>query len=268
MYSPSPETIVLHRSDFLRLLDFALNNAPLRDYCVIRLPSKCGLRPGEARLLRWSQVDFDSLTLNVEDSKKHEQLPVPIDPLSCDFLRQLRMESTSEWVFTQSRRCSTWKQWSHMPLSYDMLDKIVKRCGRAAGCTSWRKMNMYLLRHFFAANWAYPGDGKVSGNLHALSKILRHKSLAYTQIYLSRLVFYEDIQQEYNRLQSGPFAGTQAGGSDFFARWCSTCAHEGVCRFMDQALTSSWAEGCHFFSPKTVKEEMQNRNERNAVSTD
>jgi integrase len=182
MYSPSPETIVLHRSDFLRLLDFALNNAPLRDYCVIRLPSKCGLRPGEARLLRWSQVDFDSLTLNVEDSKKHEQLPVPIDPLSCDFLRQLRMESTSEWVFTQSRRCSTWKQWSHMPLSYDMLDKIVKRCGRAAGCTSWRKMNMYLLRHFFAANWAYPGDGKVSGNLHALSKILRHKSLAYTQI--------------------------------------------------------------------------------------
>lgn len=33
---------------------------------------------------------------------------------------------------------------------------------------------------------------------------MRHKSLAYTQIYLSRLIFYEDIKREMQRLQALP----------------------------------------------------------------
>jgi integrase len=268
MFMPNQEIIELRRADFLRLHDYALNNASLRDFCIIRVPMKCGLRPGEVRCLRWKQVDFSGLTLNVVDSKKYETFPVPMDPLTADYLGHLKQKLKSNWVFPHDPESHAWKHWTTC-LSYDAFDKIVKKWARLAGCQSWQRMNLYLLRHFFAANWAYPADGKRPGNLHALSKILRHKSLAYTQVYLSRLVFYEDLQAEYNRLQTGPFVqgsnsslSATACGNEFFDRWCRICDHQPTCRWIDQAMASPWAEGCRFFKQKTFeKEEMEHNRE-------
>lgn len=262
LFLQTSETIILRRADFLRLHDWALNNAPLRDFCIIRVPSRCGLRPGEVQQLRWSQIDFDHLTMNVVDSKNGKTYPIPMDPVTADYLHQLRREIGSDWVFPHDPRSNAWKHYTTY-LTYDGLDKIIKKSARRAGCQAWQKMNLYLLRHFFAANWAYPLDGKSPGNLHALSKILRHKSLAYTQVYLSRLVFYEDIQSEYNRRQTGPFsqreeskAETPICGNEFFDKNCRICEHQPTCRFIDQAMTSPWALSCRYFSPKLVSENM------------
>lgn len=266
MFMPNQEIIELRRADFLRLHDYALSHAPLRDFCIIRVPMKCGLRPGEVRCLRWEHVDFQGLTLNVVDSKKYEVFPIPMDPVTADYLRQLHEKFDSKWVFPHDPESRAWKHWTTC-LSYDAFDKIVKKWARLSGCQSWQHVNLYLLRHFFAANWAYPMDGKRPGNLHALSKILRHKSLAYTQVYLSRLVFYEDLQAEYNRLQNGPFVhqsnlnvSLPACGNEFFDRWCRICDHQLTCRFMEQAMVSPWAEGCHFFKQKVLEKEEMDHN--------
>jgi integrase len=257
MFYPSQELVMLRRADFHRLHDYALVHAPLRDFCIIRVPMKCGLRPGEVRCLRWEQVDFKGLTLNVVDSKKYEVFPIPMDVVTADYLRQLQEKVGGHWVFPHDPE-SGWKRWTTC-LTDDALDKVVKKWARLAGCQDWKRMTLYLLRHFFAANWVYPSNGKRSGNLHTLSRILRHKSLAYTQVYLSRLVFYEDLQAEYNRFQMGPFAPEQPT-NEFFNRFCRFCDHQPTCRFVDEAVSATWAEGCRYFKQKTVeKEEMKHR---------
>ena len=263
MFWKSQKTIILRRTDFLKLHDYALNHASLRDFCIIRVPMKCGLRPGEVRCLSWEQVDFETLTLNVVDSKKYETFPVPMDPMTADYLRQLRCKYTSKWVFPHDPESHTWKHWTN-PLSYDAFTKIVKKLARLAGCVSWKKMTLYMLRHYFAANWAYPQDGKSPGNLHTLCNILRQSNIMVTHVYLRHFVFYEDEQAEYNRLQAGPFASNlqlqgQGGSSEFLERWCSRCDREATCRFVDQAVASPWADGCRYFKLKLIeKEEIKN----------
>ena len=256
MFLKRPKNIVLRRADFIRLHDYASNHAPLRDYCLIRIPMKCGLRPGEIRNLQWRQIDFDNLTIKVMDSKKHRLRLVPMDPLTAEYLKQLEYEQKEGvWVIQRDtqRGLSAWRD-LEKPLSYDALDKIVKKWGRAAGCQTWKQMNLYMLRHFFAAHWIYVKKGSI----HTLSRILGHESVATTQIYLNRLVFYEDLQSEYRRLQSGPILESANSnlppkvGNWFFDKFCRTCMHQATCRFIDEAMSSQWASGCRYY--KKIKE--------------
>jgi integrase len=243
------------------LHDYALANASLRDFCLIRVPMRCGVRPGEIQHLRWDQVDFEKLTLNIVDSKKHKTSPVPMDLATADYLKQLLDQGQNRfgWVIERDPQGRIWVD-SPEALSYEDLEFVVKKWAKAAGCETWKKITLYALRHFFAASWAYPGDGKAPGNLHALSKILRHRSLFYTQVYLSRLVFYEDIQDEYNRIQTWPFAGDKkadgvpACGNEFFDTWCRDCGHLSTCKFIDNAMRSPWASGCRYHVSSLSKE--------------
>jgi integrase len=269
MFVPNPESIVLRRSDFLRLHDYALGHAPLRDFCLVRVPMKCGLRPGEIKELRWDQVDFEKLTLNIVDSKKYRSSPVPMDLATADYLKQLLDEGENRfgWVIERDVQGRCWVN-SPKSLTYEDLDYIVKKWAKAAGCETWNKITLYALRHFFAASWAYPGDGKAPGNIHALSRILRHKNLLHTQVYLSRLVFYEDIQDEYNRIQSRPFVDNiksstvPACGNEFFDAWCRFCGHLPTCKFIDNAMRSPWASGCRFHVPSLKQEVKTDYGER------
>jgi integrase len=251
----SEETIHLRRSDFIRLHDYVLHHGPLRDFCLFRVPMKCGLRPGEIATLRWEGVDFDALTLNIIDSKNHKPFPIPMDILTADYLREFRADRVEGLVIQRDPNCRVWRHLVDQRLSKENLEYIIKKWSKLAGLQNWRSMRMYDLRHYFAANWAYPADGKRPGNLHALSKILRHKTLLCTQIYLSRLVFYEDLQAEYDRLQKGPLSSTRTSemptcGNWFFDKYCRVCEHQPACRFIDQAMSSEWAISCKFFSPK------------------
>jgi hypothetical protein len=257
MFYPARDAITLRRSDFRRLHDYTLAHASLRDFCIVRVPMKTGIRPGEVRCLQWNQVDFTRLTLNLIDSKKYEVFPVPMDALTAEYLQRLHEKFRDTWVFAHDPESHAWKHWTTC-LSYDAFDKIIKKWARVAGCQTWRHMTLYMLRHYFAANWAYPPDGRRPGNLHALSRILRHKSLASTEVYLSRLVFYEDLQAEYNRLQPSPLAQQPNAANLFFEHWCRRCDHQLTCRFVDQAAANPWAMGCRFFEQKKLKkEEMQ-----------
>ncbi|HEY4674620.1 MAG TPA: site-specific integrase, partial [Candidatus Bathyarchaeia archaeon] len=135
MFLSGAETILLRRSDLLRLHDYTLNHASLRDFCLMRVPMKAGLRPGEIRCLRWEQVDFETLTLFIVDSKKHRAFPVPMDLATADYLKRLKESVPSRfgWVIERDPQGMYWQD-LEKPLGYDALDKIVKKWAKAAGC--------------------------------------------------------------------------------------------------------------------------------------
>jgi site-specific recombinase XerD len=251
MYKGSADAIIVRRCDILRVHDYARQNCDLRDYMLIRLPLKVGLRTGEECSLCVEDIDFRNHSFNVTDSKSKRAYPLPLDPVSLQLIQDLVGQRLTGYVFTQK------SSWRHAREGKRLTDSTVwirvKRIAEAAGV---QHFNPRLLRHFFAADWNLQGK-----NIEVLRRILRHKSLAYTQFYLARLVFWEDVQREYQSIQDGPFVGgvkplplqmqsAEPMLSSFYQEWCVTCGHAQLCKLIDQ--TPAWATGCHFY---VVKEE-------------
>lgn len=234
-------TIVIRRVDILKAHDYAWKNCCLRDYLLFRLPMKIGLRTSELCTLRIEWIDFKNRGFQVLDSKKKRLYPLPLDAVSLELIRELIGERREGYVFT--RRGKGKYLYAGKPLSRIDVYHIIRRIGLDAGVQG---LSPRLLRHYFAAEWAYIKHG----NLEILRRILRHKSLATTQYYLSRLVFWEDLQAEYERLQGLPFRFSQARPElgDFYRRWCSRCELEPICKLCDKM--PDYATGCRYFKPK------------------
>jgi hypothetical protein len=96
-----------------------------------------------------------------------------------------------------------------------------------------------MLREYFAANWAHT-ERK---SLPTLQQILRHKSLETTQIYINKLVFFEDVQAEFDGVRNGPLMAESV---------CEGCSVVSVCKY---APLPDCVEGCRF-KPK-IKEMLE-----------
>jgi integrase len=256
MYRGTADAIIIRRVDILRVHDYARQNCSLRDYMFIRLPLKVGLRTGEVCTLRIENIDFGSRSFQVLDSKRRKLYPLPLDQVSLQLMQDLVGKRVEGYVFTQ--KCSWMHKRAGVPLTVSTVWICVRKVAEAAGV---RGFNPRVLRQFFAADWALSGR-----NMEVLRRLLRHKSLAYTQIYLSRLVFWEDMQQEYERIQDAPYVGRAALAppqlaatasllSPFFQEWCVSCSHVRLCKLIDQ--TPAWASGCRFYI-KNLMEECRN----------
>jgi len=239
--------IIIHRGDVLKLHNYLWRNGPLRDFLIVRLPMKIGLRPLEVATLQIEHINFRQRTFYVRDSKKWIVYPLPLDPITLDLIREYVEEAAIEKGYLFPGRKG------NAPLQTQSLSSMVKRRAEQAGCINWRGMTMYLLRHYFAAEWHYIRHGSIE----VLRRILRHKSLATTQRYLERLFFYEDIQAEYDRIQGGPLTHKPVL-SPLYLKQCQFCIHEPTCRFLEQACSNPWADSCRFFEPKPEKEKAKN----------
>jgi hypothetical protein len=117
------------------------------------------------------------------------------------------------YVFARAR------SWRHVkkgyPLSIQEIWHIIQKVGRDAGIDGF---NPRMLRQYFAANWAHTEHK----SLPTLQQILRHKSLETTSIYVGKLVFFEDVQAEYDGIQNGPLAPDSI---------CHGCSIVNVCKF-------------------------------------
>jgi hypothetical protein len=235
VYVGSADAIVIRRVDVLKVHDYARTSCDLRDYLLVRLPLKIGLRTGELCTLRIEDVNFGDRSFSVVDSKRKRAYPLPLDPVSLDLLKDLAGTRLEGYVFQQ--KCS-WMHAKHgKPLTVSTVWIRVRNLARQAGVEGF---NPRRLRQFFR-------------------RILRHKSLAYTQLYLSRLIFWEDLQAEYERFQDGPFLGgvkpspVQAGVTEpLLNSVCTHCEKLSVCKFADQM--PSWATGCRFQTLNTKEE--------------
>jgi len=258
------EAIIIRRSDVEHVHDYARQNACPRDFLIIHIPMKIGLRNSEIRTLKIENIDFENHSFEVLDSKKYELFPLPLDMLSLELIQQLIGEREEGYVFTHQ---GSWTQVkAEQPLSRVEIWQIVHDIAEEAGVKGF---NPRILRHYFAAHWIFD----LKGNIVVLQRILRHKNLTVTTIYVSKLSFFEDIQKAYEGIQNSPLipetALRELKLDDFNASQsprgnlctplgvagetiCDGCGYVGFCKF---APLPSCASECQFKPEK--KEELK-----------
>lgn len=258
-------TIIINRTDIEQLLRV---RKPVRDQLIHLLAAKMGLRTGEIANARIENLDLAKGHLYITDSKNKELYPIPVSWEIGNLAEQVIGDRTEGWLIHR-RHMANHGSRKGKSLTDTQIWLIVRNYAIKSGIATWQQVSPRLLRHYFAATFAKGKDGR-PGNLEVLRRILRHKSLAHTQIYLSRLIFFEDLKEEYDRIHDVPHIeeqGSNPGATSivssspvkvykrpleqthFFQDNCSECEHRLVCRFMEEGCRSEWATSCRF---KTV----------------
>jgi site-specific recombinase XerD len=143
-----------------------------RDYAMLVLLARLGLRPGEVASLRLDDIDWRAGELSIM-GKGHriERLPLPVDvgQAVAEYLRDSR-PATAEGrtVFVRYRA-------PHRPLSVTGVTDTVNRAAQRAGLGCIRA---HRLRHSAATALVQAGAG-----LAEVGQVLRHRSLLSTSIY-------------------------------------------------------------------------------------
>jgi len=189
------KNIVIRRRDIERVHDWARESCKLRDFLLIRVIMKIGLRNSELRMLRIEDVNFEDRTFQVLDSKKYELFPLPLDVLTLQLIKDLVGDRKEGLVFQHT----TWQyQRCDQPLSKVEIWHVVHDIGEKAGV---KGLSPRLLRHYFACHWIYVEKK----SLVTLQRLMRHNNIATTFFYTKRLIFFEDMQREYDGVRNGPF---------------------------------------------------------------
>ena len=219
-----PGRLVIHRADIEKIHDYAQKHCTQRDFLIIRVGMKIGLRTGEIATLRIEDIDFEARSIKVLDSKKKVYFPLPLDPVTLELIKELCAFRTHGYVFTRAR------SWKHVkgdkPLTIQNVWHIVHRVAYEAGVPNFTPRD---LRRYFAAHWVRDQDKSLAG----LQELLRHQDAETTMIYVNKLSFWEDTQKEYDGIKKGPFVETEPSPqrSGGLARVCSDCTALPVCKF-------------------------------------
>jgi integrase len=241
------EAIVIRRADVEHVHDYARVNRKLRDFLLIRLPMKIGLRTTEIITLNIEDIDFETFHIQVLDSKKKQFDTLSLDGITLQLMKDLIGDRTEGPAFPRedNRRIRA----QHKPLSRVAVWYLFHEIGLAAGVKGF---NPRICRHYFACKWIKdmkkPGSKKT---IVGLQRTLRHANIATTTFYTARLVFQEDLDEEYHDMQEPYIAHAETHAtSQFYRDFCSKCEREPTCKYVDQVASSPWASGCRFYKPK------------------
>lgn len=143
-----------------------------RDFAIVTLLSRLGLRAGEVAALTLDDIDWRAGTVTVHGkANSHEQLPLPVDVGSAlsRYLEQGRPPSASgRTVFIRAKA-------PHRGLHHKSISTMV---GRAAGRSGLSTVHAHRLRHTVATEVLGKG-----ASLDEVGQLLRHRSRASTAIY-------------------------------------------------------------------------------------
>ena len=131
---------------------------------LIRFLTVTGLRVGEARVIRWEHIYFETGRLILPSTKtgrRQHDLPTP----AVEILTAL--PRINAWAFTTGR---------DKPISYDSAHDVFRRVARAAGLEGVR---LHDLRRTVMTNAAMAGIGT-----HVLRDLLGHKTTAMADRYV------------------------------------------------------------------------------------
>ena len=253
-YLDAGQVVILRREDLLKLFR---EPKILRDELIMELGKGMGLRSGEIRTVRCERVNLDSGLLYVRDSKNYHVYPLPMSLRIAELIEKYMDKREEGWLLRPLKTVNVKRVALGQPLSRQALADVVKHYARKAGIPNWREYQPRMLRYWFAAEWV-----RRRRNIEVLRRILRHKSLTYTQIYVSKLIFWEDVKREYDSFHALPIERRDGKKltvemlSSPIVQQCSKCPAKCVCRHVDEAINSEWASGCKFF-PRIVEEVKQ-----------
>jgi integrase/recombinase XerD len=156
-----------------RLLDRCDRSTPVgrRDFAVLMLLSRLGLRIGEVAALRLEDLDWRAGELVVcGKGARQERLPLPVDvgEAIVAWLRDGRPNCQSRSVFTRARA-------PHERLHAGSLNHVVHRACKRAGLP---EVGAHRLRHTAATELLRAGS-----SLRDVGQVLRHRSSEVTSIY-------------------------------------------------------------------------------------
>lgn len=133
---------------------------------IVVLARHTGMRRGEILSLRWSDVDFATGFIRVQDSKNGEGRDVPMNRTVQELLKRHPQRFGSPFVFSGP---------NGQPLRGDRTYQLFKRACREAGIADFR---FHDLRHDCASQLVMAGV-----DLQTVREVLGHKSLAMTMRY-------------------------------------------------------------------------------------
>lgn len=139
-----------------------------RDWLLITMMYRHGLRAGEAIDLRWDQVDLDNGRLHVNRLKNGDPSVHYIQGDEIRALRKLkRLYQDSDFLFTSERKA---------PLTGRTVHHIISRAGELAGLKF--PCHPHMLRHARGYKLAAQGE-----DTRAIQAYLGHKNIQHTVLY-------------------------------------------------------------------------------------
>jgi site-specific recombinase XerD len=142
-----------------------------RDYAVLIMLLRLGLRAGEVARLRLDDLDWRAGELVVRGKgARHDRLPLPVEvgEAITAYLRRGRPRSNQREVFLRARA-------PFEPIAVGTVGSTVRRACRRAGIA---QVGPHRLRHTVACEMV-----KAHVSLVEIAQVLRHKSLQSTAIY-------------------------------------------------------------------------------------
>lgn len=148
-----------------------------RDYAIILLASRLGLRSSDIRTMTFSNLDWDKNEIHIVQYKTKKDLTLPllseVGEAIIDYVQYARPQSTHKEIFLSNTR-------PYRPITACTYSGIVDRYLKEAGITSMmRQRGMHSLRHSLAT--ALMNNGI---SLHVISDTLGHHSSESTMYYL------------------------------------------------------------------------------------
>ena len=168
-----------------------------RDYAVLLLLARLGLRRGEVAGLRLDDIDWRCGELTVVGKgDRVERLPLPVEP----------GEAIAAWLTDGRPACQTRSVFTTLrppgrPLSSEAIGHVVGSAARRAGLA---RFGAHQLRHTLATDMLRAG-----ASLPEVGQVLRHRSARSTAVYAK-------VDEGALRPLARPWPGTapHAAGSD------------------------------------------------------
>jgi len=223
----------------------------LRDQIIIDFSRLQGLRTHEITTLQWSVLNLENGFIYVLDSKKRVRVLLPLHWRLAEQLQILKEETCpdeDDWIIRPAEGVNIKRSAWGKPISNDAVHDVVKRVARDAGIFDWSRYNSTLLRAYFAADWV-----RQKRSLKMLQYMMRHNSLAMTFRYVSKILFWSELEREFSRIQESNIdkrlknLSVAELSESSVAKQCLRCPAVKVCKYVDKAVQNKYADGCRYF---------------------
>lgn len=169
----------LTEDEVRKIVDAARDNP--RDYLILRILAKTGMRQGEAFRIMPEDCDLNNKIIYIPKAKRDEKREVPIDDNTARLLK--------DWIddHAPDKNENLWG------LSERTMRRLPARYAKAAGVE--KVVSCHSFRRFFATQLIRQNMSEFR-----VQRLLGHKSVNTTLIY-SKIVT-NDCLQDYNRIMN------------------------------------------------------------------